>query len=754
MKIRDAIRSIGLDVEQPDGDLVLVTFQDGKPKHRIAGEVADRDVRGEVYLAGGVFKPGTVNGHVGRKEENLERVVYLQCDADLIDWLGAGWTKEMIYQLPQEELWGLIELQQQDLREAFAAVDLRPQRLDYTGYGLCAYFYIDDRSQRDVARLRSLHKRIVERVNQVSGVKLLDAQVTDAGTRITRLPGSWNLKGEERRQVEVLELIDGWYTAEALEQRLGESPPPARLVPASGKGLDPDVAELVVNHMAAHWVESRRHVLALGLAGMLAKAGVPESQTRSIIGTLSEGDEEADDRQTAVGTTYQRVRSGLDTRGFYALKEQLPPDFVQWLDGELEKIRPMPAGVRLRVHSGDDVAHDNMSLVVPAEAFHGWFGDYLALVEPTTEASDAFHLGASLALVSAMIGRRLSVLYSGDTLYPSLFVALIGPSGSSRKDTAIKRALHLSQVRDVIGGGFVVPSFYVARDVSSGEGLIDTLKEHPQCLLYLSELSVLLKNARRKGTSTILDRLIEVWDVPHVLENRSKLAKALAERPYLSIVAATQPDRLASEILPEDIHSGFANRWLFLPGQGKGPRPNPPGVDEHEAEALYWSIHKRIESYPMGFQLELESEAMDRWDAWYGDFYRTQETLDDDAATMRIRLPVLIQKIAMLYAVVDGVRTVSVNHLQAATALVEWSWSHVQTMMREWGIGLGVQIERKIEDVLMKKGPMKKRELSRLCSNRRWGARDFNQVLAAMRDNGTVLVTPDGVVGIADDEGE
>lgn len=745
--------AVGLPVECDDGDMVVATIPNGHIRHRTAREVADRRLTGEVYIAGGVFRPGSIVGESGRKAENVERVYWLQCDADLIDWLGDTWTKEEMYALPDAQLRQLIDLQLEDLHEAFGAVGLRPQRIDYTGYGLCAYLYINRASQGDVARLRGIHKRLVERINDVAHVPhLLDPQVSDAGTRITRLPGSLNLKGSIPRTVETLEYIEDDYRIEQLEAALGVPAPPVRLVPRTGKGLDENTVELIVSHLSEHWAEGQRHVLALGLSGMLAKAGVPQEQALSIIQQVSAGDGEAWDRARAVQTSYERYASGLATRGFYALKDYLPPDFVLWLDGELDKIRPITSGVTMKLHVASETEAPKLSLV-PECAYHGWYGQYRDLVEPTTEAADVFHLGAALAMVSATVGRRISSSYSGDPLYPSLYVALIGPSGSSRKDTAIKRALHLSQVRAAVGGGFHVPGFHIARDVSSGEGLIQTLKDHPTTLLYLSELSVLLKNARKKGTTTILDRLIEAWDVPHRLENLSKLAKNEAENPFLSIIAATQPERIAAEILPEDIHSGFANRWLFLPGTGKGARPNPPAVDDHEAEALQYALSAAIASYPVGYVLHLSDEADRLWDDWYMAFYAEQARADDDVATMRIRLPVLIQKVAMLYAITDKARRIEVEHLSAATALIEWSWRHVNVMMKEWGIGLFVQIERKIEDVLMRRGPVKKRVLAQQCKNRKWGARDFNQVLMAMRDTGQIVIGPDGVVGFpADDE--
>ena len=38
------------------------------------------------------------------------------------------------------------------------------------------------------------HKAFIRAINERAGIKLVDPQVSDSGTRITRLPGSYNVK--------------------------------------------------------------------------------------------------------------------------------------------------------------------------------------------------------------------------------------------------------------------------------------------------------------------------------------------------------------------------------------------------------------------------------------------------------------------------------------------------------------------------------------------------------------------------------
>ena len=207
-----------------------------------------------------------------------------------------------------------------------------------------------------------------------------------------------------------------------------------------------------------------------------------------------------------------------------------------------------------------------------------------------------------------------------------------------------------------------------------------------------------------------------------------------------------------------DIQSGFANRWLYVPGHGKPRRPSPPELDERRAAALYAELADTIRQYEranaFGWQetavLRLHPEAVERWDEWYvADGRRDTAHADED--TMRSRLAVQIRKVALIYAASEGADDIRLPHLEAAIAFVEWVWVQTREQMRLWGVGVESQIERRIEDLLTAQGAMKRRDLQMRCRNRKWSSRDFANVFKAMVENGTVVVDQFGVAGMATD---
>jgi hypothetical protein len=755
MVIADVIAELGV-VPRDGEDVVLTVIRNGgTPENFTLDECAAWPLEqdGNVYLASGLFRHGSVRRKEGRKGANVARVLWLPFDADLKDYLDVPAAE--VLALDEAEVPPLIERQRVDLEEAFGRLGLPVHRLDFTGHGLCAYVYLDDAAGLAVDRVPDVHKAIIKRVNDLVGFRLVDPEVSDAGSRITRLPGTLNRKAHDAglgpaRQTKTLSFTPGMASAVLLGQIArgeAQAPPPTRVIPDHGKRLDDDAVGRIVSAVAPHWTLGQKHAVSLALSGMLAKAGVPEEQALAIVERLSAGDAKPWDRARSVRDSYNRVRSGLDIKGFYGLRDYLPAEAIEYVDGVLKPLREATSTHRLVYDPSEirDAKIEELFTAPGSDVYYGWFREYAELMAPTSEAPDQYHLASGLVMTGALIGRRVAMEWFSESLYTNLYAVLIGRTGRSRKDTAIKRALQVTQRPQ--NERIVNPTFDIARDVSSAEGLIQVLQKKPNTLIYLTELTAMLRNARRKGTSTILDRLIEAWDTPEILQNLSKLAPVQAAKPYLSILAATQPSRLADNMTDEDIQSGFANRWLYVVGKGKEPMSRAPSLDWKAAWSLYLRLFDAITSYPEGTVLCLSDEAGLAWDAWYSRML-AEEGRDESEDDMRARHPNLAMKVALIYAISDRARAIEARHLEAALALVDWMWRNVRELMRVWGVGVDGQIAERIL-TLLKKGPMKRRELQMYTRGRKWGPREFAAVFEAMQRNGTIEADAAGVFALA-----
>ena len=393
--------------------------------------------------------------------------------------------------------------------------------------------------------------------------------------------------------------------------------------------------------------------------------------------------------------------------------------------------------------------------VVPDDAVTGWFREYLDHVEPTTEAPDAFHIASALTVVGGCIGKRVGLFHASDRLYPNFYTLLIGPSGRSRKDTSIRRMLDMFYAIPPKGEPLIVMSvpFKIARDISSSEGLIATVKQNPNTIFYTSEFSKLMNNATRESTRSIGPMLIEAFDCPPSLQNNTVASiedkkPREAPDPFVSVLSTVQPEVLAEIIGSQQQYSGFLNRWLLVVGDGKPPRPNPPKIDQDRSWRLLRRLMETIRSYPEQSILEFDDEASERWADWYIESYPTgRESAQEDA--MGIRRGTMVKKIALVHAVTDGAKSVSIDHLESGISFSDWAWKHTKALLPTWGETKHAEIERKILENLGSSGPMKKREMQRRVASR-MGPGVFAGIVKSMTENDDIVVTDDGLLVLKD----
>ncbi len=745
-------------------DSIIVRIgEDGRPVHKVLSDrtlQARLDTQVDVYVASGGFAPGSVTPYQGRSKANVKRVWFLPFDCDLADFLTM--SKEEVYSLSQAEIDGYLPDFVEAATSAIRAQGVPISGVEYTGHGILVRTRLAYADNDRVTEIDAALKTIVKRINAAAGFPLVDPSGTDAGTRIVRIVGSLNGKslkyGQPARQTRSLFESDEVMRVADLLRIAGEPRTGATITPIladHGKRLSDADAQALVDAVAPHWQLGVKHKAALSLSGRLAKAGVPEAQALQIIETLAANDQKPWDRAKCVASSYARMRAGGNVLGYFGLAAWLPPDAADFVDGKLETFREANAP-RIVIGGRADKDHDQSIeqtftrsfertiAPVPESAFYGWFNDYRNLMKNTTAAPDQFHLGSALVLASAMTNRRVVHSYNSEALYTNIFVALIGRTGTTYKDTSMKRALEQFPY-NCPPNRVVKPEFQFLRDISSQQGLIKNLSEKTNAVLKMSELTTMLRNAKRKGTETIIDALITAWD-GGVLENNSKGDPASADSYQLNVIAATQPGRLANEMTSEEIESGFANRWIYIFGSGKPPIAITDELDRDEAGRLNLELYDRIGSYNRGTVLKLSNRSKELWVDWFEkDQASIRDDGDEDRADMRARHANLIRKIALIYAISDGAPEIDDRHMQPAIEFISWMWGEVKAVMRSWGASLDIKLEERIREVLGG-GPMSRRDLQRRIGGNKFSARDFAITLEAMAKNRTVEIDPSGMV--------
>lgn len=769
MKVSDAIAQLGIDPTAVPGELCIVQFvKKGTKKvarHYRFSEVADREISVDLYLATGTFAPGKITDYEGRSADNVVSVLWLVLDCDFKDYLGIA--KEQLYEWTDGDLMTTARALAGDLRELLEAIGVAVHRIDYTGYGICAYIYLNGHTTADVPEIAALNAGLVDQVNSMWGSTLADPGVHDAGPRVTRLVPGPNTKGPTPRAAETIYRAEGHIALSDLSKVIQKRTRTtvARAIPRTGSDIPAATVHALIDAIAPHWQEGSRHGLALAVAGIFAKAGVPEAQAATIVEHVatSTGDSELPDRLKAVETSYARARMGLETRGLYGLRDWLPIETVEWIDRTLDEVRPRSAELTFTATSfatttpGEplrSVPSDELHVLpIPESARTGLIGEYISLMSPVTEASESYHLGVALTVASAMIGRSVYANY-GTRMYSNLFTLLVGESGDARKDTTIKLGIGMLKTTIPMHNYTHINSgVKVVTDITSAEGLISSLSQHPNILLYLTEFARMMGNASRKGTGTITPVLMEAFDNPDVLSNLSKLNPIEAKAPYVTLLSATQPRILDSLISEDHVHSGFLNRWLVITGKGMSAIPWPRTSDTDAIRLLFEQIHAAIHRGTPGESrgMDVSPSAMPYWEKWYLSRWEDRKNLTSDEKAMSTRHPDMAVKIALIYAVLNGDDVIGEEHLRISTDVVEWAWQQVRPMLPGWGSSPLAKLEQRIMAVLSDRGPMKRKTITALCSNpRRWTTQDIKRTVDALLDNGVVRLDSQGVIGLAE----
>jgi len=207
--------------------------------------------RPNVYLTFGVHEPAGK-----RQQATCRRVLAVALDCDACDWLAANRPAEFadnaeakayLHALPGADLAELLDQHRADLVTALAGAGLpKPSSVWRSGYGHYALYALraDDDGAADVDLCRAINRDLVAALNGAAGYMLADKAATDAGTRVLRAPGAFNVKRPDRPLA--CEVLDGrgpFYTAAALRAAV-PAPEPRQTAPEprgdSPRPVDPE----------------------------------------------------------------------------------------------------------------------------------------------------------------------------------------------------------------------------------------------------------------------------------------------------------------------------------------------------------------------------------------------------------------------------------------------------------------------------------------------------------------------------------
>lgn len=348
---------------------------------------------------------------------------------------------------------------------------------------------------------------------------------------------------------------------------------------------------------------------------------------------------------------------------------------------------------------------------------------------------------------------------------------MAGKTARNKKTTAAKKGLEL--VSDPLSGVVTI------RGISTAEGIMEALRlltteevaeweakiqaglplkaapakframcirqEEQACdwegiraLVLISEMSALLKKAKKESSRDVIEKIMELYDCPDQIDHPTKVLPFTVFKPYLTILATTTLGKLEKWLAQEDVEGGFANRFTYFIGEAAQPLPIPLEPDRNLINVLINDVLKPIRRKYRHTRISLDPGAEQIWRRWYTEWW-TRAGANELVEQVISRLPDHVMKLAMIYAVTEHCDRIYDDHMAAAIAVGDY-WEHaLNVVFAEFGLSKAARIEQRIIK-LLEEERRTKRQLRQALGGHYCTTEEFNRALEALLRAGIVRI--------------
>jgi hypothetical protein len=371
----------------------------------------------------------------------------------------------------------------------------------------------------------------------------------------------------------------------------------------------------------------------------------------------------------------------------------------------------------------------------------------LTHLDPLTDAPHTSLVLASMVAMSALVGPVPSLQWRGRHR-AALFGCLVGESNYGRKGATMREVRNAFMQVDVLLDQIEVSG------LASGEVLVDILNESKQndlgtALIWEHEIANVLILAAREG-SIMSGNLRRAWDGDTVQSRSRTKGKSSASGYNVAFMGGITPGELAKRLSADDIANGWANRflWFYSEKRAGGYDPTHDGtLDRQTIDYLQQCIEfgRNLAGTLLikpTYTMVLRPDAQAHLEA-------LAVSLDvppvGAIGALRQRMPAHIVRLAMVAALFDMERQVSLDHVLFAEALARYA---VDSMRAVFGVRVDDPLAMLVLGVLVQ-APGHWLNTSDL--RRATGGKDHSRLMSALRVllDGGLIVREDRVsVGV------
>lgn len=303
-------------------------------------------------------------------------------------------------------------------------------------------------------------------------------------------------------------------------------------------------------------------------------------------------------------------------------------------------------------------------------AYYGLAGEFVRLAAEESEADPAAILAAFLCRAGATFGSSSFKYIQSDKHTPKIFALVIGNSAKARKGTSlgpVKLIFNRAEQR-------LQDPLMVVSGLSSGEGLIAAVKQDVEeekadkrLFVVETEFAGPLKAMQREG-NTLSPVIRKAWDEEDlaILTRHNPIS---AKGAHISILGHITKYELAQLLQKVEKTNGLINRFCCFMVRRQRLVPFPRRIPDAQLEPLAGRLAEAIQFAQQPREMDFaDKETRAMWEA----VYPVLEKEDPEIGEETSRVSAQVQRIAMIYALLDKAEAFDVNHLAAALAVMDY----------------------------------------------------------------------------------
>ena len=321
------------------------------------------------------------------------------------------------------------------------------------------------------------------------------------------------------------------------------------------------------------------------------------------------------------------------------------------------------------------------------------------------ETPELYDLWSALATLSSVVSRRVWINQGYYTIYPNLYIVLVGAPGG-RKTTAMNMCKDM--LREVATVPFAATCMtkealckYMSTQCTKHHavpGKPDQQKPYTPITLCLTELSHFL------GTNQahMIDFLTTIYDQEVYDAKTKNKGDDIIPGPYLTVLACTTPTNITRYLKEDVISGGFSRRALFAFELDEGDPIAFPAVTPTAAKAweecVKWA--KKLEEVVGEFQWTPEATI------WYKDWYEKlfhslRNNTDFMTRGYYKSKHIQLLKVAMLVALSEAVELkLTKMHLEVSLELLDKLEKNLSKVFEGMGRNELAPVAARIVDML------------------------------------------------------